>query len=392
LAEFTGERVIPGQVDPDLWNEHLARYRFAARYARGAKRVLDAGCGSGYGSAALGAHAQQVVGIDFAREAVEYARTTYALPNLHFVQASGAALPFPDRTFDFAASFEVIEHLPDWKDFLRELRRVVAPGGRLLISTPNEDYYAESRRETGPNPYHVHEFKYEEFAAELRELFPSVTLFLQNHVQGVGFEPGGSRSNIEAFAEPAAQDAHEANFFVALCGDEPPSDTSLFIYVPSTANLLREREQHIARLESELDLKNAWLNDAKDELQRTVAMFRTQTAELEERNRWAAELDGKLREAGERIVAVQDELVSTRQGYEDKIHDLESDLRTKIDWALRTDEELRKCAELLDTAEKTVIERSDWAMRLQSELDFIKSSRWYRLGMKLGVGPEGGKG
>ena len=52
LAEFTGERVIPGEVDVDLLNEHMARYTFAARLARG-KRVLDAGCGAGYGSAEL---------------------------------------------------------------------------------------------------------------------------------------------------------------------------------------------------------------------------------------------------------------------------------------------------------------------------------------------------
>jgi len=47
LAEFTGERVIPGQVDADLLNEHLARYAFAARLSR-RKQVLDAGCGAGY--------------------------------------------------------------------------------------------------------------------------------------------------------------------------------------------------------------------------------------------------------------------------------------------------------------------------------------------------------
>ena len=52
LAEFTGERVIPGEVDADLLNEHVARYLFAARMA-GGRRVLDAGCGSGYGVAEL---------------------------------------------------------------------------------------------------------------------------------------------------------------------------------------------------------------------------------------------------------------------------------------------------------------------------------------------------
>src|SRR3954469_6922749 len=84
LAEFTGERVIPGQGGVDLLNEHLARYTFAARLARG-KRVLDAGCGAGYGSAELAHAAQSVIGIDVAAEAVDFAREHYRLPNLSFV-------------------------------------------------------------------------------------------------------------------------------------------------------------------------------------------------------------------------------------------------------------------------------------------------------------------
>src|SRR5512142_1405657 len=87
LAEFTGERVIPGQVDADLLNEHLARYAFAARLARG-KRVLDAGCGAGYGSAELAKTAISVLGVDQSADAVEFARENYRLPNLRFVQAS----------------------------------------------------------------------------------------------------------------------------------------------------------------------------------------------------------------------------------------------------------------------------------------------------------------
>src|ERR1035441_3872297 len=83
LAEFTGERVIPGEVDVDLLNEHLARYAFAARLARG-KRVLDAGCGAGYGAADLAQSALSVVGADTAAEAVTFARERYRLPYLEF--------------------------------------------------------------------------------------------------------------------------------------------------------------------------------------------------------------------------------------------------------------------------------------------------------------------
>ena len=53
MSEFTGERVIPGEVDPNLWNEHFSRYAFAALFCRGRKSVLDAGCGTGYGTAGV---------------------------------------------------------------------------------------------------------------------------------------------------------------------------------------------------------------------------------------------------------------------------------------------------------------------------------------------------
>src|SRR5579862_3598210 len=173
LAEFTGERVIPGEVDVDLLNEHLARYAFAARLARG-KRVLDAGCGAGYGSAELAHAALSVTGADIAAEAIEFAREHYRLPNLHFEQATCGALPHPDSCLDLVVAFEVIEHLAHWREFLLEARRVLAANGQLVVSTPNKSYYTESRGGEGANPFHVHEFEFEEFQSELAAIFPHV--------------------------------------------------------------------------------------------------------------------------------------------------------------------------------------------------------------------------
>ena len=184
MAEFTGERLIPGQVDVDLLNEHMARYTFAARLACG-KRVLDAGCGAGYGAAELAAEALTVVGVDVAEEAIEFARAHYPLPNLTFERGTCTALPHADGSFDLVVAFEVIEHLENWRELLREARRVLAPGGQFVVSTPNKLYYTESRGSEGANPFHVHEFEFAEFREELTAVFPHVSLYLENHVEGV---------------------------------------------------------------------------------------------------------------------------------------------------------------------------------------------------------------
>ena len=108
--EFTGERVVPGRVDLDLWNEHFSRYAFASRYCQG-KRVLDAGCGTGYGSLSVSQEAIFVAGIDKAHDALEYGKQQYSEADIRWVRASCTRIPFPGSSFDTVLAFEVIEHL-----------------------------------------------------------------------------------------------------------------------------------------------------------------------------------------------------------------------------------------------------------------------------------------
>jgi len=381
--EFTGERVIPDQVDRDLLNEHLARYAFAARLARG-KRALDAGCGAGYGSAELAQSACAVVGADVAAQAVSYACEHYRLPNLVFEQASCSALPHPDGAFDLVVAFEVIEHLRDWREFLREARRVLAPDGQFVVSTPNKLYYAESRARVGANPFHAHEFECGEFRAELSAVFSTVAMFLENHVEGVAFRPVDGDAPAEVRVERGETPAEESHFFVAVCGCAPRAGDAPFIYVPSTANVLREREAHIALLEEELRQKNAWLEETKQELAKLDQEHRELIGELEERNRWAEKLNQEVGAGGARIAALQAELA------------------TATEWAQRVDatlaakvQELGQCVEYLHQAEKTVEERTRWAQALAAELEqlraklaVLEASRWVRLGRSVGLGPD----
>ncbi len=347
MPEFTGERVIPGQVDADLYNEHFARYAFAARFTQG-KRVLDIGCGTGYGTLELARTASAAVGIDVSLEAVSYARSTYSASNLRYVTASCTRLPFPNRSFDLAVAFEVIEHLEDWPQLLEEVRRILSPGGQFIVSTPNKRYYQESRKLHGPNPFHVHEFEPEEFSAALRQVFPHVLVFTQNHAPAIAFESetGSPQSELRFDSDRASQ--AEPHFIVAICSDAPLPRLPNFVYLPKGGNVLQERELHIHRLEEQL-------REARHEHQKLLELYQQQAKDLEISNQWAdqlqAELDAKARE-------------------------------------------LADCVELLDKAEQTVIERTEWAMKLDKHLSELKdqlalvaASRWMRLGRALGFGP-----
>ncbi len=283
MAEFTGERIIPDQVDADLLSEHLARYAFAARLARG-KRVLDAGCGAGYGSIELAKGALAVTGVDASAEAVDYAREHYRLPNLSYEQASVESLPFPDAAFDMVVAFEVIEHLENWRAFLQEVRRVLVPSGQFIVSTPNKLYYAETRERAGPNPFHVHEFEFAEFQDELRAVFPQISLFLENHVEGVIFQPVEPNETADVRIDAGEAKPADSHFFVAVCAHRPQTGNPSFVYIPKAANVLRERERHIALLEDEIAAKNQWLEKAQQELAELNEQYQKQEAEIERRS------------------------------------------------------------------------------------------------------------
>lgn len=411
MAEFTGERVIPGQVDVDLLNEHLARYTFASRLARG-KRVLDAGCGAGYGSAELAHAAHAVVGIDYAADAVGFARENYRLPNLWFEQGSCEALPHRDASFDLVVAFEVIEHLAKWREFLRESRRVLAPNGQFIVSTPNKAYYTESRGAEGANPFHVHEFEFEEFRAELRTIFPYVSLYLENHVAGVTFQPHEPGNTVEVRVDAGEPAPAESHFFVAVCAHRPQIGNPTFVYMPRAANVLRERERHIALLEHELEEKDGWLKKALADHEALMQQFSALQADLEKSNRWAATMNEEILERRQRIADLQDELAreqeaatQTSAAYEAKVAELERDVADKTKWArdvetALTAEVKKQTADLvaavdaLHRVEKELDDRTAWARRLQEEanasahqLELVRASRWVKLGRRVGLGP-----
>lgn len=209
--DFTGERVVPGKVPAQLYNEHLARYAFAASMVKG-RDVLDMGCGTGYGSQFLSeAGARSVLGIDSSKEAVEYARAHYA--GARFSVADAARFE-TDEKFDVAVAFEAIEHTRDHDGFVGSAKRALKEGGILVISTPN-------RRENPPgytNPFHEKELDEAEFRALLEERFGRVHVLYQSFAFGVAISADG-QGRIDRALSPEMK----KKYLIAVCGaGEPP--------------------------------------------------------------------------------------------------------------------------------------------------------------------------
>jgi len=152
---------------------HLSDYH-RARATVSNKDVLDLGCNSGYGTNILSNECKSIVGVDVSPMAIQTAKSKYKKSNLDFCVGDGIKLPFNDNSFDAITSFQVIEHLVDYENYFKEIKRVLRPSGILILTTPN----AEIRVRPGNKPwnrFHVHEF----VGKELDELLSKYFSFTQ---------------------------------------------------------------------------------------------------------------------------------------------------------------------------------------------------------------------
>ncbi|MCE9528609.1 MAG: class I SAM-dependent methyltransferase [Planctomycetales bacterium] len=182
LAEERGLHMDMLRESGSRSDAHVHRYHQAVPLIRPGDVVLDAACGLGYGSYLLSCStlASQVIGIDSSEYAIRYASLNFEQlrPNLQFRPGflPDALASIPDHSVDTVISYETLEHVADPEGLLREFHRLLTPGGRVIVSVPND-----WRDETGkdPNPYHLHVYNADKIRAQIAESFDIERVFAQ---------------------------------------------------------------------------------------------------------------------------------------------------------------------------------------------------------------------
>lgn len=170
MQEYIWERSHPGTIFAPIrgFKVIMRRYIHAMGLLPEGAVIGDAACGMGYGAKLCTRKCRQVYAIDLSERILELGRTYYDSPRTVWLHADATDLPLLTDSLDGFISMETFEHVPDPLSLLREIRRVVRPGGLMVLSTPNG---GSTQRMQINNPYHVHEYSRQELQDLVAEVF-----------------------------------------------------------------------------------------------------------------------------------------------------------------------------------------------------------------------------
>jgi SAM-dependent methyltransferase len=388
---FTGERFLPACAG-EIAYEHWHRYAFARRYAEG-RRVLDAACGEGYGTALLGTKAAEAVGVDIDAGSIRHAQSAYGSPTVRFVEGSCTALPFPDASFDAVVSFETIEHLDaaDQPPMLAEFARVLKPAGLLIISSPNKRLYSDTRDYV--NEFHCHELYRDGLAELLAAAFPAQRWFHQNVApwSAIWSEDGGV--GIEAWLGDAGRVSpyvpQEGMYFIVVAARTSATLPAAAVYGSLFTDAEESEQKRAQANASEVLRQDALLRDRDAALDRQTAHIGHLEALIAERERVIAAKDGQLavldaarQQRGELIalrdreLAERDRMLAERDAtIQSQVEALERERRRQGDALKAFDAERMALRQEIASREQTIAARQSFRWWL--------SLPWHRLRLRL---------
>jgi SAM-dependent methyltransferase len=158
----TAERVSREASDNFVFQRSVLAYHYAAEIISG--DVLEIGTGTGYGVEILAPKCKRFITVDKFLDP--------SVPQVENVEQHQMVVPpigFESGSFDFVVSFQVIEHIKDDTQFVREVARVLRPGGKFIVSTPNAPMSLTR------NPWHIREYTAEELQNLLSISFSTIT-------------------------------------------------------------------------------------------------------------------------------------------------------------------------------------------------------------------------
>lgn len=228
MLKNTGERLILEQS----WNlmttlEHLHRYNAVSALVKD-KVILDAACGTGYGSHLLSKYAKKVTGIDLSEDAIEYAKERYSNPNLEYKNMSITDIELPDNSLDAIVSFETIEHVTAecQVGFLEEVSRTLKKDGMFIVSTPNDQLLRDISFGSYENEFHLCELSESEFVELLKKYFPCVEIYYQTVTEVSSIVKKGNKENAGRIYSMADANVM-GRYYIAVCSYKPVENVSL---------------------------------------------------------------------------------------------------------------------------------------------------------------------
>ncbi len=177
----TSERLIPELYtssieEYNLFLKHKFVYELVAKYIKKTDKVLEIGCGTGYGTEILSKTGASIYAIDIDEETIKECQKHSVQTNIKFFAYDGKKINLPEKSFDIIISFQVIEHIRKDISYLRNIKKLLKPNGFFFISTPNRNYRLTKNQKPW-NPFHIREYDSKSLSNVVTQIFPNTTIF-----------------------------------------------------------------------------------------------------------------------------------------------------------------------------------------------------------------------